>query len=131
MEVGKKRGLPVAYHCCGAVRPIIPDLIEIGITVLNPVQTTSRGMDPSELKREFGQHLSFMGGVDTVDLLPHGTAKEVFAATRELIETLGAGGGYILSASHTVPPETPLENIFAMYRAAGITEEEIRARCSL
>ncbi len=71
-----------------------------------------------------------MGGVDTVDLLPHGTAEEVFAATRELIETLGAGGGYILSASHTVPPETPLENIFAMYSAAGITEEEIRARCS-
>lgn len=129
VEVGTKNGLPVAYHCCGAVRPIIPDLIEIGITVLNPVQTTSRGMDPSELKREFGESLSFMGGVDTVDLLPHGTVEEVFAATRELIETLGAGGGYILSASHTVPPETPLENIFAMYSAAGITEEEIRARC--
>jgi uroporphyrinogen decarboxylase len=131
VEVGTKRGLPVAYHCCGAVRPIIPDLIEIGVTVLNPVQTTSRGMDPSELKREFGEHLAFMGGVDTVDLLPHGSAKEVFTTTRELIRTLGADGGYILSASHTVPPETPLQNIFAMYRAAGITEEEIRARCSM
>jgi len=128
VEVGSRHGLPVAYHCCGAVRPIIPDLIEIGITVLNPVQTTSRGMDPAELKREFGEHLSFMGGVDTVELLPQGTPEEVFRETAELIGTLGAGGGYILSASHTVPPETPLENIFAMYRAAGITEEEIRAR---
>jgi uroporphyrinogen decarboxylase len=130
VDVGRTRGLPVAHHCCGAVRPIIPDLIEIGVTVLNPVQTNSRGMDPAELKREFGKDLSFMGGVDTVTLLPHGTPEEVYRGTRELIETLGADGGYILSASHTVPPETPTENIFAMYRAAGITEQEIRSRAA-
>jgi len=121
VAVGKSRGLPVAYHCCGAIRPIIPDLIEIGIDVLNPVQTTCPGMAPEELKREYGEHLTFMGGVDTVDLLPHGTAEEVYEATRRLIDVLGGGGGgYILSASHTVPPETPLANILAMYRAAGV-----------
>ena len=60
--VGKQRGLPVAYHCCGALRPIIPDLIEIGLDVLNPVQCNCPGMDPLELKREFGDRLAFMGG---------------------------------------------------------------------
>lgn len=121
VAVGKSKGLPVAYHCCGAVRPIIPDLIEIGIDVLNPVQTTCPGMAPEELKREYGQHLTFMGGVDTVNLLPHATAEKVYEETRRLIDVLGSGGGgYILSASHTVPPETPIENILAMYRATGV-----------
>jgi uroporphyrinogen decarboxylase len=119
VAVGKEHGVPVAYHCCGAVRPIIPDLIEIGIDVLNPVQTTCPGMDPVELKNEYGRDLTFMGGIDTVSLLPHGTPAEVYDATRRLIDVLARDGGYILSASHTVPPETPIENILAMYRAAG------------
>ena len=63
--VGKQHHLWVAYHCCGALRPIIPDLIEIGLDVLNPVQGNCPGMDPLELKREFGQQITFMGGLDT------------------------------------------------------------------
>ncbi len=129
--VGKAAGLPVAYHCCGALRPIIPDLIEIGMDVLNPVQSNCPGMDPLDLKREFGRHITFMGGVDTQELLPHGTAAEVRRATGRLIEGMTAdGGGYILAASHTVPPETPDENIFAMYEAAGISREEIFDRAA-
>ena len=65
----------MAYHCCGALRPIIPDLIEIGLDVLNPVQCNCPGMDPLELKREFGATLAFMGGVDTQDVLPNGTRR--------------------------------------------------------
>ncbi len=72
--VGTAHGLPVAFHCCGALRPIIPDLIELGITVLNPIQCNCPGMDPLELKAEFGAALTFMGGVDTQELLPHGSA---------------------------------------------------------
>jgi uroporphyrinogen decarboxylase len=129
--VGKKYGLPVAYHCCGALRPIIPDLIEIGMDVLNPVQSSCPGMDPLDLKREFGKDIAFMGGVDTQYLLPHGTVTEVRRATARLLEGMtGDGGGYILAASHSIPPETPDDNIFAMYEEAGIGRQEIFDRAA-
>jgi len=129
--VGIARGLPVAYHCCGAHRDIIPDLIEIGITVLNPIQCNCPGMEPAGLKRDFGAALTFMGGVDTQELLPHGTESEVRCATARLLETMTAdGGGYILAASHTIPPETPAANIFAMYDVAGVNREEIYDRAA-
>lgn len=131
VDVGGRMGLPIAYHSCGAVRDIIPDLIEMGIDVLNPVQCNCPGMELAELKREFGRELVFMGGVDTQHLLPAATPEEVYAATARIIETMCAdGGGYILAASHTVPPETPDDNIFAMYRAAGISREEIVDRAA-
>ena len=129
--VGKAHGLWVAYHSCGAIRPIIPDLIDMGLDVLNPVQCNCPGLDPLELKREFGGDLAFMGGVDTQDLLPNGTAQEVYSQTRRLVEEMACdGGGYILAASHTVPPETSLESIFAMYDAAGLSREEILDRAA-
>jgi uroporphyrinogen decarboxylase len=129
--VGRAAGLPVAYHCCGALRPIIPDLIEMGLNVLNPLQSNCPGMDPVGLKREFGAHLAFMGGVDTQGLLPNGSAAAVRRETARLIEGMTTdGGGYILAASHSISPETPLENIFAMYEAAGITRQEIFDRAA-
>ncbi|MBI3920980.1 MAG: hypothetical protein HY318_06120 [Armatimonadetes bacterium] len=129
--VGKAHGLWVAHHCCGALRPIIPDLIEMGLDVLNPIQCNCPGMVPLELKREFGRDLAFMGGVDTQGVLPNGSADEVRRATARLIEGMTSdGGGYILAASHTIPPETPDENIFAMYEVAGITREEILDRAA-
>jgi uroporphyrinogen decarboxylase len=127
---GKTRGLPVAYHCCGALRPIIPDLIEIGMDVLNPVQANCPGMDIFDLRREFGQHITFMGGLDTQYLLPRGTEREVRAAVRALLDFMHPGGGYILAASHTIPPETPDENIFALYAEAGISRKEIFDRAA-
>ncbi|HOV64821.1 MAG TPA: uroporphyrinogen decarboxylase family protein, partial [Spirochaetia bacterium] len=97
--------------------------------VLNPVQPNCPGMDPVALKKEFGQHITFMGGVDTQGLLPTATEREVRLYTRRLIDAMTAdGGGYILAASHTIPPETPLANIFAMYEEAGISREEIYDR---
>ena len=128
---GKKRGLWVAYHCCGSLRPIIGDLVEIGLDVLNPVQAGCPGMDALELKREFGKSLSFMGGVDTQELLPHGSADDVRRATARLIEGMTSdGGGYILAASHTIPPETPDDYIFAMYAEAGLSRQEILDRAA-
>lgn len=130
-NVGKSRGLWVAYHSCGAIRPIIPDLIEMGLDVLNPVQGNCPGMDPLELRKEYGTELSFMGGLDTQQLLPNGTADEVYQATIRLVEEMTSdGGGYILAASHAVPPETPLENILAVYGAAGVDREEIFDRAA-
>ena len=121
----------MAYHCCGALHPIIGDLIEIGLDVLNPVQCNCPGMDALELKREFGSRIAFMGGVDTQQLLPDGAPAEVRRATRRLLDGMTAdGGGYILAASHTVSPETPDENIFAMYEVAGVTRQEIYDRAA-
>jgi uroporphyrinogen decarboxylase len=132
VDVGKNHGLPVAYHSCGAIRPIIPELIEMGLDVLNPIQSNCPGMEPIGLKKDFGRDIAFMGGVDTVELLPHATAAEVSRATHRLIDGMTAdGGGFILAASHTVPPETPLENIFAMYDAAGMSREEILDRAAV
>ena len=124
--IGKQHHLWVAYHCCGALRPIIPDLIEIGLDVLNPVQGNCPGMEPLELKREFGEKITFMGGLDTQYLLPYGTVDQVRQETERLIDGMTqGGGGYILAASHTIPPETPDENIFALYASAGISRKEI------
>ena len=132
VDVGKRYRLPVAYHCCGALRPIIGDLVEMGVEVLNPVQCNCPGMEAAELKREFGRHLTFMGGVDTQDLLPNGSVSDVRRAVARLIEDMTSdGGGYILAASHTVPPETPAENIFAMYRESGISRQEIFDRAAM
>lgn len=131
VAIGKSAGLWVAYHCCGALRPIIPDLIEIGVDVLNPVQCNCPGMDPLELKAEFGKQMAFMGGVDTQGILPNGTVDDVRRATARLIGGMTRdGGGYILAASHTIPPETPDENIFAMYHEAGISRETIFDRAA-
>lgn len=130
-DVARNRGLWVAYHSCGAVSSIIGDLVEMGLDVLNPIQCNCPGMDPIELKKEFGDRLAFMGGVDTQGVLPNGSADDVRRATRRLLEGMTAdGGGYILAASHTIPPETPEENIFAMYTEAGISREEIQDRAA-
>jgi uroporphyrinogen decarboxylase len=129
--VGKRHGLYVAFHSCGAIRPIIGDLIDIGVDVLNPIQCNCPGMDPLGLKREFGRDIAFMGGVDTQGVLPNGTVAEVRKATADLLEGMTSdGGGYIFAASHTVPPETPDDNIFAMYDEAGISREEIFDRAA-
>ncbi len=105
----------ILYHSCGAVFPMIEDLIEIGVDVLNPVQTSAKGMDPEGLKEAFGKRLSFWGGIDTQLILPYGSPHEVAAETRRVVDILGAGGGYVMAASHSVQPEVPAENVLAMF----------------
>ena len=125
-DVGEGANLWLAHHCCDSLRPIIPDLVDMGVDVLNPIQCNCPGMDPLELKLEFGDRLAFMGGVDTVDLLPNASVSEVRRSTERLLRGMTAGGGgYILAASHTIPPETPDENIFALYATAGVERAEI------
>jgi uroporphyrinogen decarboxylase len=127
--VGKRAGLPVAYHCCGALAPILPDLADIGLDVLNPIQAGCPGMEPRELKRQFGSRLSFMGGLDTQGVLPFGDEAAVRRHVAGLLENFD-GGGYILAASHTIPPETPEANLFALYEEAGISREQILDRAA-
>jgi len=105
------------YHSCGAIYPLIPDLIrELGIDVLNPLQPRAKGMDLPRIKTEFGKQVAFHGGVDLQRILPHGSPTEVRAEVRHLCSVLGRGGGYILSAAHYIQNDVPTENIIAMYR---------------
>ena len=113
----------VFLHTCGAVRELIPDLIEIGVDILNPVQVSAAGMDTAELKREFGRDLVFWGGgVDTQRILGGGTPDEVRAEVRRRVGDLargadGAGGGFVFAAVHNIQPNVPAENILAMREA--------------
>lgn len=110
----------VMLHSCGAVRPLIPDLIDAGIEVLDPVQPLAAGMSPAELHAEFGGRMVFHGGIDLQELLPHGTPEQVRQTTCKVIEEFdGLHGGYIVAPAHTVQADTPPENIVAMARAAG------------
>jgi uroporphyrinogen decarboxylase len=108
-------GARVLFHSCGAVRPFIPDLIELGVDVLDPIQPTGPDMAPETLKAEFGDRLCFHGGIDMQHLLPHGTPEQIRSEVRRYCETLGHGGGYILAPAHLFQPDVPPENILSCY----------------
>lgn len=101
-------------HTCGAVVPIIPDLIEMGIDVLDPIQPQAAGMEPALLKREFGDQLSFHGGLDTQGVLPFGTPDEVAEHVRAKLADFAPGGGYILNPAHNVLGDVPPQNLIRM-----------------
>ena len=103
-------------HCCGSIRAFIPDRIQLGVDVLDPIQPTGPDMAPERLKADFGDRLSFHGGVDMQKLLPFATPEQVQNEARRYCETLGRGGGYILGPSHLFQPEVPPENVRAVYR---------------
>jgi uroporphyrinogen decarboxylase len=105
-------------HCCGSVRSIMDDLIEIGVDILHPVQVTAEDMEPEELKAQFGDRLCFCGGIDTQQVLPHGTPGEVQEEVRRRIQELAPGGGYLLAAVHAIQPDVPPENVCTMFEAA-------------
>ncbi len=105
-------------HCCGAVRPLIPDLIDIGVEVLNPVQISAADMNLRELKRDFGREIVFWGGgVDTQRVLGTATPEEVRTHVRGNIEALAPGGGFVFAAVHDVQANVPPENLAAMWDA--------------
>ncbi|MCX6030352.1 MAG: hypothetical protein NT169_13785 [Chloroflexi bacterium] len=114
-EVAKRHGARVMQHSCGAVFDFIPDFIEIGVDILDPIQTTAVGMDPRRLKREFGRDLCFHGGIDVQNILVRGTAADVRRHLDELVETLGQGGGFILAPSHNIHGDAPWENILTIF----------------
>lgn len=111
-------GARVRYHSCGAVREVIPDLIDVGVDILNPVQALATGMDPFELKREFGRDLTFHGGVDIQDFLIHATPAQVADHTRRMMDEVGRDGGFILAGSHSIQADTPIENVVALFATA-------------
>jgi uroporphyrinogen decarboxylase len=109
-------GVKVMLHCCGAVRPLLPDLIDAGLDAINPVQISCRGMDAAGLKREFGRDLTFWGGgCDTQSVLASGTPEAVRAHVRQQVRILSPGGGFVFQQVHNILTNVPAENIVAMY----------------
>jgi len=106
----------IQFHTCGAIRPLIPDLIEIGVDVLNPVQISATGMDPFELKKEFGKDLAFWGGgIDTQNIFSTGTPEQVRDDVRRNIDALAPGGGFVFNTIHNTQSDVPPENFMAMW----------------
>jgi uroporphyrinogen decarboxylase len=108
-------GGKVLYHSCGFMCPFIPDLIALGVDILDPIQPVRPEMAPERLKADFGAQLSFHGGIDMQRLLPCGTPDQIQAEVSRYCRTLGAGGGYILAPAHLFQPDVPPENVLAVY----------------
>jgi uroporphyrinogen decarboxylase len=117
--ITSRSNVPIMWHTCGSVVEVIDDLHEIGVTCLNPVQTTAARMDPRFLKEAFGGRMAFWGGIDTMRVLNQGSAEDVRREVREKILALAPGGGYMLNPTHNVQPDVPVENLLAMI-AAGL-----------
>jgi uroporphyrinogen decarboxylase len=117
IDIGHRFGCRVAHHTCGYVRPLIPDFIECGLDILNPLQPEVRGLDLRAIKREFGDRISFHGGISIQRTLPYGTPEEVRNEVRQRAAELAQGGGYIFCTAHDIQPDTPTENINALFAA--------------
>jgi len=111
--------LYIFLHTCGSIYRLVPDLIEVGVDILNPVQISAAEMDPARLKREFGQDVVFWGGgADTQHVLPNATPEEVRQHVQELIEVFAPGGGYVFCQVHNIQANVPPENVVAMFETA-------------
>ncbi len=120
--IKQNTSMKIMLHSDGAIYPLIPSLIEMGIDILNPVQTSADGMDPVRLKQEYGSQLVFWGGsLDCQKTLPFGTVDEVASEVRRHVETLAPGGGYVFAPVHNIQAGVPPENIVAMFDAARAT----------
>ena len=111
-------GTRVMYHSCGAIKVFIPDFIDMGVDILNPIQVAAKGIHPAEIKAEFGDDLCFLGGVDSQHLMPEGTPEEISAEVKLRISEMGRGGGYVLAPSHNIGDDVSLENILAFFETA-------------
>jgi len=114
-----RTGAKLYYHTDGAIYPLLPDFVDLGVDILNPVQVSADGMgDTQKLKREFGDKLTFWGAIDTHRVLPYGTPAEVRQEVRRRIRDLGPGGGYVICSVHNIQPEVPPANVVAMFESA-------------
>jgi len=116
VNIAHARGVPVAFHSCGDATALLPDLIELGIVMYNPVEPTS-GADIYEMKKRYGRHICFSGNIDIAGVLAYGTPEEVMQDVKQHIDALAHGGGYIVTSSHSVMNHIPHENFLAMIEA--------------
>jgi uroporphyrinogen decarboxylase len=119
IDLARGHGLKVMVHSCGSIRGILNDLVEVGVDIIDPVQTTADDMEPSGLKEDFGDRIVFHGAIDTQGILPSASEEGVEQHVREILRILGRNGGYIFAPCNAIQADTPPENVEAMYRAAG------------
>ena len=112
-------GVHAHVHCCGAMAELLPDFIDMGVESIEPCQFHLPAMDPVRLKREFGHHLVFFGGVDSQHVLPFGSPDDVRRETRSRIDVVGKAGGYVSGSDHSLLADIPPHNVLAMYREIG------------
>jgi uroporphyrinogen decarboxylase len=117
-EIKHKSSLYIFMHNCGSIYRLLPDIIDTGVDIINPVQTSAAAMEPKRLKQEFGHDLTFWGGgCDTQRILFSGTPDEVQRDVAERIGIFAPGGGFVFAQVHNILPEAPAENVLAMYEA--------------
>jgi uroporphyrinogen decarboxylase len=107
----------IYFHSCGSIAPLLDELIDNGVEILNPVQVSAANMDTQVLKQRYGKNLSFWGAIDTYEVLPNGSVQDVRAEVERRIGDLGAGGGYVMGPVHNICADVPPENVVAMYEA--------------
>jgi len=107
--------ITIAWHSCGSITEIIPDFIEIGLDVLNPLQPLAKDMTPEYLTKNYSDKLGFFGGIDVQDLLPNGTAQQIEVEVKRRAKIYGSNGNYIIAPAHNIQADTPLENIFTFF----------------
>ena len=115
IALAKSYGAKPFLHCCGSAYHLIQEFIDMGIEILDPVQTVAANMEPEKIKKEFGAHLTFHGAGETQQILPHGTVRQVKENAQYLSSVLGKDGGYIMSSCHFLQSDVPLRNVLAFY----------------
>lgn len=118
IDLAHNYGCKVMFHSCGSTRKLIPNFIDMGIDILDSVQTEAEGMEPKALKKDFGDKIVFCGMIDLQGILLNGTTEQCRNMARHRVEVIGRGGGYIFGPSWTILPETPIENVLAVYEEA-------------
>ncbi|GAI01068.1 unnamed protein product, partial [marine sediment metagenome] len=116
--IHKNTSWKIFYHTCGSIVSLLDDLVETGVDILNPVQCSAVGMNPTLLKEKYGERLVFWGGgVDTQRTLPFGSPEQVRREVAERCRIFERKGGFVFNAIHNIQPKTPTENIIAMFEA--------------
>jgi len=116
--IHKQADVKILMHSCGAIEPLIEDLIDAGVDVLNPLQTKAKGMELDVLIRKYGGRVAFWGGLDEQEILPFGTKEEIEDEVKRLMKTMGKNGGYVFGPGHNIQADTNPESVIAMYEAA-------------
>ena len=117
-EIKNNFDVEISFHSCGSIVDLIPELIDVGVTILDPIQTSAKGMDIQILKKNYGKELTFHGAIDVQQVLPQYTPEQLAEEVKRTIDVLGKDGGYILAPSHNLQPDTTVENIITMYETA-------------
>lgn len=117
IDIGHEFGCKVAHHTCGCVMPLLPDIVECGLDILNPLQPDCAQMDYQKIKEKFGDKICFHGGVSVQKTMPHGSPQDIRDEVRNRVEQLASNGGYIFCTAHNIQADTSIENIVALFEA--------------